>query len=186
MKEWGLLFSAPMAKAVVEGRKIQTRRLDERLALAKPGDVLWGKETWATISALDMLAPSDMPTHAPVKTPIFYLADGRHQHAGKTRVSIHMCRWMSRIVTPIVSVRIEPLWSITDEDAKAEGARFHDGRGVGHSGWRLDEKDVYPTPRDAFLGLWAQLHGNDSLRANPRVVRVQFEPLKPTGGEAAR
>ena len=150
-----------------------------------------------------MLAPSDMPTHVPVKTPIFYLADGPNKHAGKTRVSIHMCRWMSRIVTTILSVRVERLQEITEEDAQAEGLKClsKDGRmtwkrgvpdrdgepGNDDLGWHWH--DWCRSPRDAFRKLWESIHGDDTAKgwdANPYVVRIEFAPLKTSAGEASR
>ena len=42
-KPVGMLFSAPMVRAVLEGRKTVTRRASVR---CRPGDVVWGRETW--------------------------------------------------------------------------------------------------------------------------------------------
>lgn len=42
-KPVGMLFSAPMVRAVLEGRKTVTRRGSVR---CRPGDVVWGRETY--------------------------------------------------------------------------------------------------------------------------------------------
>jgi len=88
------------------------------------GDRLWVKETWRTSARIDNEPPSAFSLW-----PVKYLADGQVlKHGaffgdtdGKTRVSIHMPRWASRITLEISGVRCERLQSISEEDAKAEG-----------------------------------------------------------------
>jgi hypothetical protein len=42
MKEKGIIFSALMIRAILEGRKVVTRRLSKRWLNLRPGDKLWG------------------------------------------------------------------------------------------------------------------------------------------------
>jgi hypothetical protein len=78
MKTYPIIFSAPMVSALLEGRKTQTRRIikpqpyrvdagcpyDEpkpdptgctftpiSCPYGKPGDLLWVRETWATVNS---------------------------------------------------------------------------------------------------------------------------------------
>jgi hypothetical protein len=142
MKERPVLFSAPMVRALLEGRKTQTRRLvkpmsalglrlyaprtaeiigagGDGLALhcpyGEPGDRLWVRETWAPF---DSLAISRRD-----RDRMFYRADDeqRYETDGVWRPSIHMPRWASRITLHVTSVRVERLQAITEEDAIAEG-----------------------------------------------------------------
>lgn len=187
VKERPILFNSEMVNAILEGRKTQTRRMlepqpdtvqngvigplngDGNLLMCKygkVGDRLWVRETWAVSRVLDFHAPR----HLPEDTQVYYLADGLesfyHRHA-KTRVSIHMPRWASRIQLEITNVRIERLQNITEEDAKAEGYK------------RVDDLDVhYESHRCYFSVLWDSIYGKDkdkSWNANPWVWVIQFK-----------
>lgn len=177
MKEHGILFQPEMARAVLAGRKWVTRRTDLRWAKAKPGDVLWGRETFAVDRIYDTNAPSELPGNPEV---VHYMADGpKPGHVGRTRVSIHMPRWASRIVRPIVSVRIESLHDITDEDAKAEGFPLPDGILAKVNGKPGRVHDFQP--RAAFARYWDALNPDAPFWKSKavEVVRIEFERTNP-------
>jgi hypothetical protein len=174
-REWPILFRAPLVRANRQGRKTETRRLSPRLADAKPGDLIVVRETWRADTAWDAHKPSEIAEGA----AIWYEADGpgaERPRAGKLRPSIFLPRWASRDVYPILSVRAERLQEITEEGARAEGALFHDGGGVGHSGWRHDPNHgfVYATARDSYFHLWVKINGEPSLRDNPIVWVISY------------
>lgn len=91
--------------------------------------------------------------------------------------SIHMPKSFSRITLAINNVRVERLHDISEEDAIAEGARYVDGHGVGHSGWRhdADEGLVFANARHSFFHLWEKINGAESLKANPWLWVICFE-----------
>jgi len=214
MKERPILFSAPMVRALLEGRKTQTRRVmkprppgdlmhvvrltsraffrfygDDHSAFAydcpygQPGDRLWVRETFYCDDFRYPDGPKDE-----LRERLEYRADHRcanweagcpcrdDQGRGGWRPSIHMPRWASRITLEVTDVRVERLQDISEEDAKAEGAEFHDGREVGHSGWRHDchHGFVYATAREGFAALWDSINGPDSWKANPWVWAITF------------
>jgi len=187
VKHHPLLMKGPLARATLEGRKTQTRRTSLRWLNAKPGDLIYVRETWAVDRSLDDVKPADLGM-----VDVEYLADGTRSigrasfDRGKTRVSLFMQPRFARLWLEVVSVRAAPLWDVTEDDAQAEGATFHDGHGAGHSGWRLDETDVYPTARDAFFGIWRRLHGEASVLSNPTVVRIEFKRAERPALEVAR
>jgi hypothetical protein len=105
---------------------------------------------------------------------MFYLAGGEHKRWGdcdiadfgewgKTRVSIHMPRWASRITLEITDVRIEQLQDITEHGAWMEGC--HDSI--------IPTK--YPTSVAWFHELWSSINGPESWAANPWVWVVEFK-----------
>lgn len=167
----------------------------------QPGDQLWVREAWRTDKAYDNCAPGQMDSGA----SLFMLAD-QHAHRinhrsecgpmewGKTRVSIHMPRWASRITLEIVSVHVERLNKISEADCIAEGCAGGHGSipGYGyaatpleHYGWLWDflNKKGRPTlptnpasKRYADVKHWLETHPDTtSWAANPWVWVVEFK-----------
>lgn len=85
------------------------------------GDLIYVKETYSLPSLFDNSKPSEIDPRA--AGVVRYLADGKRA-SGKTRPSIFMTRWASRITLEITSVRVERLQEITNDDAQAEGPPF--------------------------------------------------------------
>jgi hypothetical protein len=88
-----------------------------------------------------------------------------NMRGGKWKPSIFMRRVDSRITLEIVSVRVERLQEITEEDAKREGVD-------GYFGTR-DNSD--PAYRCAYRILWEKINGAGSWAANPWVWVVEFK-----------
>lgn len=148
----------------------------------KPGDGLWVKETWKPDPSWGY-PPGTKPTKIAEGTNILYRATIPEDHPKTTwqkwRPCLFMRRWMSRITLDVASVRVERLHDISEADAKAEGALYHDGGGIGHSGWRHDlhHGHVYTSARESFFALWKSINGEESLKANPWVWVVEFKKL---------
>ena len=137
MKERPILFSAPMVKAILDGQKTMTRRVnsigeyyisDKRCPYGVVGDRLWVRETWyyeehmhdSTAGAPDL--PGDLYSHRLVfkaDCPDYPVNVGVGQHGW--RPSIFMPRWASRILLEVTDIKVERLQDITEEDAEKEG-----------------------------------------------------------------
>lgn len=184
MKERGILFSAPMVLAILDGRKTVTRRLakdvtldsDLRCPHGVPGDRLWVRETWHPCGRMGL------------DVMVEYRADGAEVERrwpgegdidkaialSKWRPSIYLPRWASRITLEIVDVRVERLHVIDEDDARREGVDNGPGRGG----------RLYPSSRAArgalghravFAELWDKLNANRaSWASNPWVYRIEF------------
>jgi len=86
------------------------------------------------------------------------------------RPSIHMPRWACRLVLPLVSVRVERVQDITEEDARAEGIRrTENGWTDGATGYDVT------SARAAFQELWASIYGQASWDANPWVWVAEWK-----------
>jgi len=233
MKSRPILFSAPMVRALLAGTKTQTRRAaklncagrleksgkqwhpDDPNAVnacpyGQPGDRLWVKETWRTVRSLDHVKPTALAAGAPIQydadlwQPGFGLID-----PGKTRVSLHLCRHLSRIDLEIAEIRLERLQAITEADALAEGVTpavvpghyniiaesyncqivegFVGGipkPGDEWQGQHVEHVQHVParqvgTARDAYRVLWEQLNGPGSWALNPYVWVLTFRRVTP-------
>lgn len=181
MTERGMIFNAEMVRAILDGRKTQTRRIAKlshersmknpvvrgkngeasyvgcRLAamlcpFGQPGDRIWVREAW-THESIDAENGSYSPDYRAT-------ANGQPLD-GRWRPSIHMPRWASRITLEITDVRVERLNSISEEDAKAEGAPTEC--------CVIGDKHFL-----GFRSLWKSIYGDDSWQANPWVWVIEF------------
>ncbi len=194
-KERPILFSGPMVRAILGGRKTVTRRAvkmtdllrvclepqegDLKLKAAgklcpfgRPGDRFWVRETCFINDYRQVNAPVYERSHVEVVYRADPLPDWEGEESLITwRPSIHMPRWASRILLEITAVRVERLQDITEEQALAEGVMSA-------------ERDIDPdgngySPCELFGGLWTMINGMESWRANPWVWVVEFKRIEP-------
>ena len=223
MKERPILFNGPMVRAILEGRKWNTRRAIKpqptsdftgslilslgypasnhwtwagfgdpedpvyyKCPYGKPGDKLWVRETMVESSI-----GSDYPHYAGYKAGFpkgyndkydlrFYpkaivyndnnemvewWALWQHRDKSKnpprTKSSIHMPRWASRITLDITDIRVERLQEISEEDAQAEGLKLLQGGIVSE-----------------FAVLWDSINGKKyPWSSNPWVWVIEFKRI---------
>lgn len=193
MAERPILFSGPMVRAILAGRKTQTRRVVKdpsaldcynevgswdgpgdwgeyslsRCPYGVPGDVLWVREQFSYREV----------DSNPSELGVWYWADGHVPFGNWTRPkpSIHMPRWASRLSLLVKSVRVERLQDISQDDAQAEGL----------VGPMVDRKldaivnQIGLAPSDAFRALWDTLNAKRApWVSNPWVWVVEFEVAK--------
>jgi hypothetical protein len=104
------------------------------------------------------------------------------------RPSIFMSRWLSRITLEVVSVRIEQLHKISEEDAIAEGMR----RAWGYGAWMGAMHPVkkvpkaLPTAREAFRSVWDEINFKRGWGwdVNPFVEVITFRVVSRKAAEA--
>src|SRR6185312_1240634 len=152
-----IIFSSPMVRALMEGRKTMTRRLvTSPLAKCQIGDRLWVRESITRSGAY-----------------VQYIADHKTSghvwlsHWRDARPSIHMPRWASRLTLTVTETNIERLQDITEADAATEGVERATEFNLRK--WGYDQ-----THRMGFADLWDGLHGAGAWDANPEVVALRF------------
>lgn len=174
MTDRPIIFSAPMVRALLDGRKTQTRRV-----LKPPYGTLeyLGGGDWRPICTNffkgDRLYVRETVVRQETDQGVgyqTYAADGAEvwpltqwHHKRNAIPSIHMPRWASRITLTVTDVRVQRLQDISRADCIAEGISAVD--------------PAFPssaTTLTRFQGLWNSLHGPDAWTANHWVVAVSF------------
>lgn len=193
-RERPIIFSGPMATAILRGEKSQTRRIVKPQQAHEPGAV-WVRSGDMHAQCRDELARGVMDAVAePIRCPygqpgdrlwvresyrvmrphgvdeVQYKADWKPLPHDGWKPSIHMPRWASRLTLEIVSVRVERLQDISEGDAIAEGWEGGAAGNPGNGG-----------PFDWFRGTWDSInakrgHGWDT---NPFVWVVTFKQVTP-------
>lgn len=180
MTDRPIIMSAPMVRALLEGRKTQTRRLaaldycgacPAEKQKWQPGDRLWVREAFSPDWADD--------------GPIYKADGGSAIDAGypaepRWKPSIHMPRWASRLTLLVRDVRVERLQDISEADAMAEGCMSQFERTDEADNWfSFDGKSwVADYRRDAFAHFWGSLHGAGAWEQNPWVAAISFDVVK--------
>jgi len=205
MKERPILFNADMVRAVLDGRKTQTRRVmkvqphagvrnspfvksgiedghgkELVYPFGEVGDRLWVRETFrvhsrATDVATLVYKASEQQSWTQQTHRVPIEKCNKPAVVDKWTPSIHMPRWASRITLEITGVRVERLWDITEDDAKAEGCTFEALR---FKPGTREVEEMGHTAVYQFGGLWQSIYGADSWQANPWVWAIEFKRVE--------
>ena len=182
-RERPILFSGAMVRAILEGRKSQTRRIikptqprdDGRWPAGRdpvpdcpygvPGDRLWVRETFRTLALGD----------------IKYRADEDAATDGfRWKPSIYMPRSACRLVLEVTAVRVERLQAISVKDILAEGAvaRPHDDQ-FGHNPVSAFDGMCYLDLQSLWAAGWDSINAKRAPWAsNPWVWVITFRRAK--------
>lgn len=139
----------------------------------KPGDQLWVRETWQCLLEVHNCKVGYAATPDNWKNidleMLTHEQDEQAWHWAKKvgyAPSIHMPRWASRITLEILSVRVERLKDITEQDSLAEGVAQEQVTST-----------VKRTAYSEFKNLWCSINGGDSWDANPWVWVIEFKRI---------
>lgn len=190
MKVHPIIFQSEMVRALLAGRKTQTRRLRysrrklkgsgnaevflntiSPLARVEVGDVLYVRESlesdhrgWFYKADHEAIALTETDPRVPAM--IAWAHHREHDYAP----SIHMPRILSRLTLAVTEVRFEPLQNISEADARAEGAEPVDPA----SGRKVLLDPEMGSHRYHFREIWRQINGEASWQENPEVVALTF------------
>lgn len=213
MKERPVIFNGEMVRAILDGRKTQTRRSisDRHLHLIDVASQVG--ECYPLESGIDHAnSQSYYREHCPFGkvsdrlwvretwTPESIDAeDGNYSPDyramangqpldGRWTPSIHMPRWASRITLEITGVRVERLQDISEADAINEGI---DADSLDESQDKYDciadhNMTGRPTARGHFSDLWQSIYGAENWRANPWVWVIEFRRVDDSAREAGK
>lgn len=192
-----ILFNGAMVRAILEGRKTQTRRvvadkhmplvfaaalpaLHESCPYGQPGDRLWVRESFQPLFAdgienhweTNWKTGKGYAISYPATDGIQEFVDADDNISSACKPSIHMPRWASRILLEITAIRVERLQDISEADARAEGAPLELGE---LERLILGAKAKH---RSGFVRLWQSINGEQSWHENPWVWVVEFKRVQ--------
>jgi hypothetical protein len=225
MAERPIVFTAESVKAILGGRKTQTRRvvklrefqrsdtpgydytfrdrqlrwhdyrtddLMDKVAPYRVGDRLWVKEGFSahgnhgapsTISDavfVVLRGGGQVYRDGTVFPALPQYAEGAFGGC-KWRSPLYMPRWASSLTLEVLSVRVERVQSITEEDARTEGVDANRFRGTDDCWDPLNNRGK--EYRTAFAYAWGEIHGwegesrtkpGHSWASNPWVWVISF------------
>jgi hypothetical protein len=136
----------------------------------QPGDRIWVRETFrvhsrATDVATLVYKASERQSWTEQTHRVPVSVCNKPAVIEKWTPSIHMPRWASRITLEITGVRVERLNSVSEEDAKAEGAPTEC--------CVIGDKHFL-----GFRSLWKSIYGEESWQANPWVWVIEFKRVE--------
>jgi len=183
MKSRPILFSGAMVRAILNGRKTQTRSVAKEFdgkqvdaivqrypnqrgcPYGEVGDRLWVRETWAE---------TEQSGVHPIDSQYIYRAtdaDWSTLEGWKWKPSILMPRDACRIELEITGIRVERLNEISEADAKAEGCT---------GDCPIDHIPTYlaaPLSYE-YAQLWESINGYGSWAKNPFVWVIEFKRVE--------
>ena len=159
--------------------------------LGRAGDRLWVRETWAWPGEEGFIYRAEQWAEDMVSK---WKQDPNYPQV-KWSPSIHMPRKACRLVLPLVSVRVERVQDITEEDAIAEGVPHNSDRPIDKS-WcaaccghgiverfalgmvSADDCSECNTAKKLFRNCWISIYGQQSWDANPWVWVAEWKAIE--------
>jgi len=206
MKEHPILFTGDMVKAILEGRKTQTRRvMKPQPVKSESGFWEWAGGGWSRDDVGGVLPGHSIPNHCPygqwgdrlwvretfcyaaldgfdARTDggeFWYKATDTDQCEGPWSPSIHMPKRASRITLEIVDLRVERLQHITVEDVRAEGIKHTQPDGYWLAPLAGTPDFPWNDARMAYASLWNSINEKRGYGwdKNPWVWVITFKRI---------
>lgn len=161
-----------------------------RSVYGRPGDILWVRETWLYVMldhAHDLLEGAGSNSQYVFKNQFHsdWFEYAREKYGYKWKPNIHMPKSACRIWLEVVSIRVERLNDITEQDAIAEGVERHvpvpgDGP-VLYKSYQLVNANPFTQAVSSFRTLIESINGTEIWNKNPWVWVVCFKIISTTG-----
>lgn len=165
-----ILFNTEMVKAILKGKKTQTRRfINNRF---QTGNMLYVKETWCY--AEDENGNHSSSTKGDCFGKYLYKANDDKPH-GIWKPSIYMPKEAGRIFLRIKNIYLQNLQEITEQEAIKEGVEYL--QGLGFKNYLGFPEDYLKTAVESFKSLWSLIYGVESWEQNPKVYVIEFEKI---------
>lgn len=200
MKEKPILFSTPMVKAILEGRKTMTRRVlkpqpssgvrnspfvpsgieDAHGREVRPryivGDILWVRETLQLCEVNDSPQQFDwcyLANLEPIPEHFVNTTALPFAEPFKKHPAIFMPKWAARIWLEVTGGTIERVQDITPAECLLEG--------VLHDNDNFDVGGDWHNGKSVFAELWNSINGPGAWERNDWVAAYSFKVLSVNG-----
>lgn len=190
-----ILFSTEMVKAILEGRKTQTRRIAKIDGISKDGRCYKFKDVtvidenekvvtysnkyvdevlpkykigdilWVRETWQKSLNPNEFVYKADTDNPIYLDSNW------KWKPSLFMPFDACRLFLKVTNIRVEKLQDISESDAQKEGAKYAPIEHLGNT-WK--------SYKQGFEYLWQNINGKENWDLNPYVWVIEFERCSKT------
>lgn len=160
--------------------------LENTSKYGEPGNLLWVKETFYAYGywKKNGLTKTGKQKWIFTDSSIYAYQDEKPNTVCKNsyrkvgwykRPSLFMPKTAARLWLQITGIRVERLQTITEADAKAEGAQ------LGTAYYKADPTQGYSSHQVGFIDLWCKINGVESWAANPYVWVIEFKVISKTG-----
>ena len=152
MKEIGMLFNTDMVRAILAGRKTQTRRfyagnkVFQHRQPAHVGDMVYVRECWLRLPSGEYEYRADFPERS------FWVK------ARKWHPSLHMPKAAARIWLRVTLCLAQRVCDITEDEAREEGVSLAEGE---------------TSYREAFKRVWCSIYGAESWTMYAYVIKFE-------------
>jgi hypothetical protein len=201
MNERPILFSGPMVRAILEGRKTQTRRIVKPQPIGefdgpkkynpsitnRRGDMRPGPERFGifdTCGEWSIPCPYGQPgDRLWVRETWACIGLGKYAHRATDESNLpdikKLCNgWKPSIHMPRCVSRLTLEITFVDIEP-LQSIIEHDARSEGYPGNTVDGQYVPWSPFGWFMSLWQSINGIESWDANPWVWVIGFERVTP-------
>lgn len=152
----GILFKEPLYNAIVEGKKTETRRIkNTQRPRYNAGETVYLKEPYIYTDSQGMLYMFDTPKDHDVRKIKGYFKNKLFMPESCARRFIRILDW-----------KVQTLYQITEEEAKAEGVERGDYFYKWNETDSISEEGTY---RGGFFKAWEQINGIKSIENNSDV-----------------
>jgi hypothetical protein len=173
-----MLFSKEMVRALLDGRKTQTRRVvTPNSPKVKTGDIIWVREPYREVEKR-----IEDKANEPFNVMALF---EKINPSDRWKPSLFMQKSLCRLFLEITDVRLEHLNDISEEDAIAEGVRYEYDPAepdkklfwfYAHGDLRDDT--LLGNPKTSFYSLWLMINGKGSWQKNPLVWVYSFKIIE--------
>ena len=182
MTDRPIIFNAPMVRALLDGRKTQTRRLlkPQPVVPYDPCSNYNAREYGTRQLTTDLKAPHSIGDRLWVRETFGISSTGGNTlfnadygfkplQIERWKPSIHMPRWASRLTLTVTDVQVQRLQGINKDDALAEGVHPDE------QNWAPEQIYAENMPAHLFGMLWDSINAARApWNSNPWIAAYTF------------